>query len=231
MKRRVLDIPEDPPEPPATTTVRPLTEDEVRKGRELLAKLPPVSAPVLEPEVIEADASLLKGRARNIEMFKDYFRGMSVTRIGAKYGLSRTVLHKIKKRDKWDEVAQDIRDREYAALSREHKGLIGKLTSALSKDWERVLRKLGAEDVTLSTDERAHARSLLDSLIKSVRLTDEKPTEIQTTDGTVTHRVLLPPGVTRYGVIPPDKNVEQVEDKGAGKRKPKMTSEDIGDIE
>lgn len=191
----------------------------------------PKKQPMITVGEMEQDPGVAKGRARNIEMFKDYFKGMRISEISVKYGLSRQRVDTIKRRDKWESVSQEIQDRAYAKLSYEWKDFLGKVTLSLKKDWERVMKKLITEENTLTPDERTHGRMLLDHLVKASRLADDKPTEIAATSGVVEHRVLLPEGVKRFGVIPPNSNVNQVEHKESDKDKPKLTPEDVGDID
>lgn len=188
-------------------------------------------APIIAAEDVEQDPGVVKGKARNIEMFKDYFKGMRISEIADKYDLSRQRVDSIKRRDKWETVAQEIRDRAYAKLSYEWKDFLGKVTLSLKKDWERIMRKVVDDDGTLTPAERAHGRVLLTELVKASRLADEKPTEITDNTGVVTHRVLLPEGVKRYGVIPPDSNVKQIEHEETKKDKPKLNIDDVADAD
>jgi hypothetical protein len=188
--------------------------------------------PAATVEEMEKESSVLRGRLRNVEMFKDYFKGMKRQELADKYGISIQRVDFIKKRDKWEKIAQKLRDKAYSAMAHEFKDLLGKVALALKKDWERVVRKVVSDDtVTLSADERTHGRMLLDYLVKASRLADDKPTEISGTSGVVTHRVLLPEGVKRYGVIPPDSNVQQIEHKESEKDKSKIDVDDIDDLD
>ncbi len=181
-------------------------------------------------EVVANDPTLLKGKARNIEMFKDWFKGATLRQIGAKYGISFPRVHEIKKRDNWQKLATDLQERAYAAMSYEWKDFVGKVTIALKKDWERVSKRMLADETLMLTpDERAHGRAMLDNLIKATRLADDKPTEISDTSGTVTHRVLLPPGA-KWGVIPAAGNVTH-EEVGEKKIAKKLSIDDVGDVE
>lgn len=188
-----------------------------------------VKEPILQAAVIE-----LKGRDRDVEMFKDYFKGLRMTQIAVKYGISRQRVDKIKRRDKWNKMAEEIRDRAYAALSYEWKDFAGKVTSTLKKDWERILRRLSENpDAELSDKERAHGRHLLEHLTKATKMADDKPTEVTSTDGVVTHRVLLPAGVKRWGIIPPGAKVEQVEhqEEKKGAAKVSVSDVDVTDVD
>lgn len=186
----------------------------------------------LDVKALARDPGVLKGRARNTEMFKEWFKGKPISKIAEEYGLSRQRVDAIKKRDKWAQVAEELQNRAYSALSYEWKEFVGSITMALKTDWNRAVnRLLKSDDASLTPDERTHGRLLLDHLVKSSRLADDKPTSIQSTEGVVTHRVLLPAGVKRWGVIPPDAKVEQIEAKEVEKEKPKLSLSDVEDLD
>lgn len=153
-----------------------------------------------------------KLKMRDVEMFKDWMSGMSMEKVAEKYELSVPMIYKIKKRDNWNDLKAQIRDKMYQSMLEDLKSFSVELTQALKKDFMIIQKKLNDETPQpLTPEERSHIRLLMDRVLKENRLSDGKPTEVTNTSGEVVHRIILPPGAKRFGIIPPPANVKVIE--------------------
>lgn len=182
----------------------------------------------------EHERSVLRGKTRDLEMFKLWMQGTSCATLAHTFNLSVNSVYKIRKRDRWEKLRQEFNERVYMRQALRLKALTVRLVDAVEKDFNIIIKKLSGETpVALTPEERTHIRMTLDRLLKENRLSDGKPTDIGETTGVVEHRIKLPPGVKRFGVIPPGDNVKQIEstEEQQTKDAAKVTIDDLDGIE
>lgn len=184
------------------------------------------------PPVSDVESpSKLGARRRDIMLFKEWFSGATLTSLASKYGISRQRIGKIRRRDEWDKINAELRDREYKGLAPLVKSMYAKMIRALGTDMDRLIEKLEKNE-PFTAEERKHFLSFTDQLAKSIRLDDGKPTEISSNSNVVTHRILLPPGRSNYGVIPPGPGVVLIPHEEQKKDKtPRLAVDDLVDEE
>lgn len=172
----------------------------------------------------------LRGRDRNLAMFKEWVLGVSGAEIAARYGISAGAVTKIKQKEKWPAKLKELRELQFAEFGQALKGVTVKSMAALNKDLDRIIDKLNKNASNQLTDsERTHLRQLVEFASKGARVEDGKPTDIEEKRGVVEHHILLPPGVKQWGVIPPADNVKFIESKP--KEAPKESIKDIIDLD
>jgi hypothetical protein len=147
--------------------------------------------------------------ARNTAMFKDWIGGNSYEALGVKYSMGRGNVCIIAKKYKWAELKKELQDKLFSLAMADIKGMTLSMTRALKRDMEKIVASMIRENRTLTTEERNHFRIMLDRFLKESRLEDGKPTD--TVGGSVSIELCLPPGVKRFGIIPPDNRVKLVE--------------------
>lgn len=174
-----------------------------------------------------------KDKERDVLMFTDWYTGMRVQDIAEKYNMSIKRVELIRRDRNWKKLAAKVAEKSYTELGNRWKKLSGKLTQILEKDVGRMLKDVEETERQLTHEERQYIRQLLENLNKISRLQEGLPTENVGSTGVVEHRVLLPPGVERFGLIPPPNNVKFVESEVIdGKAESdEITLDDVEDVE
>jgi hypothetical protein len=152
---------------------------------------------------------------RNVAMFKDWIGGMTYESLGEKYGLTLDGVFAISKKQNWKTLKAQLIEKRLAAAGQEVKGMVVTILTALKRDMQMIVDAAVRENRMLTDDERDHFTKLYEKFMKESRLDDGKPTEIS--DETRRVELVLPPGVKRFGVIPPDPRVNLVESKPTDK--------------
>lgn len=196
------------------------------KQKKTKKKKPKTAIPVVEVPASSDKPEELTILQRNVLMFKDWINGLSHEKIADKYKLHVQSVHKIASDNNWTDLKKKTMDKMFSVAVNEVKSMAYTITLALKRDMQKIVHTAIKEDRVLSEAERAHFRTLLDRFFKEARLDEGKPTDI--TGGTQVHRVqlVLPPGVKRFGIIPPDPRVTYVE-KTEEKKSDMMSIDDI----
>lgn len=176
----------------------------------------------------EALEQLPEQVAKELEMYKDYLRYTPIEEMAVKYKMSPENIYKISRTKKWKEKRQSIKEEQYKSLDKRYKAQIVNLFKFIENDLIRLMQRCSRENREMTKEERKHALTAFEVIVKESRLTEGRPTEITDGNHTVRHEVILPPGVKRFGVIPPARNVTQVDAKEV-KEEPKTPEDDVGD--
>jgi hypothetical protein len=161
-------------------------------------------------------------------MLKDWLlTGCSYESLAVKYKVSYSTVATMSAKNDWKGLRQKAMERSFAAAVNEVKGMTLTLTHALKRDMQRVAERAMSENKDLTKEERDHFRALLDRFFKESRLDEGKPTDIQGGNGNQSVNIILPPGVKRFGLIPPAAQVQVVESTSANAPK-QVTLEDAG---
>lgn len=169
-------------------------------------------APKVEIPAVPAVAPLpeLTPEQRNVAMFKEWITtGKTYGQLATQFGLTVDGVDYIAKKNNWKVLRQKAIDRAFSTAVMEVKSMALTMTLALKRDMEMIIADSIKEKRQLKEVERSHFRTLLDRFFKEARLDEGKPTEITT--GTQKVELVLPPGVKRFGIIPPDPRVTLIE--------------------
>lgn len=162
----------------------------------------------------KTDAQVIAADSVELQMYKDYLRAtMTMDELAAKYGMSASNLYVIAKANKWKDKRRKAKERAYSNLDEKYKNLIVDLVSFIDRDAKLLMQKCLKENREMTMQERSYMISLFEKYTKEQKLTDGKPTEITGGTSVVRHEVILPPGAKRFGVMPPDARVTEVEYK------------------
>lgn len=190
--------PDQPAPPPESSEPAKVNKKRARKKKKH-------KPPVIKQTVI------MSAMERNVAMFRDWITGTTKTDLAIRYDVNINTVLKVSKENNWDALKKKAIDRMLGAAVQEVKGMAYMMTLALKRDMEIIIKQAVQENRTLSGAERDHFAKLLDRFMKEARLDDGKPTEISSDTKRV--ELVLPPGVKRFGIIPPDPRVHLVESK------------------
>lgn len=171
-------------------------------GVEVPAPAPPTDPNQKTPEQLKDE--------RDLSMFSDWLLGKTFTELSEKYNIDRSTVAVISKRYGWKKLKNELKHRQYKKAMLRMKESAIRIQSLLDEDLTRMVDDVREKKRPLTTDERAHLRSLQDRILKEIRLEDGQPTEIES-GGPRQLEIILPPGAKRFGVMPPGPNVKLIE--------------------
>lgn len=159
----------------------------------------------------ESLKEILVSEPTEILMFKDYLRHMKMEDIASKYEMSEKNVYHIAKNNNWKNKRKKAKELAYKRLEKIYKEQVVDIVKFIQHDVNTLITRCITEKREMTKEERQYVLSLFEKYTKETKLVDGKPTEITDGNHKIIHEVILPAGVTRYGVIPPDPSVIQVE--------------------
>lgn len=167
---------------------------------------------------------------RDLQMFKDWIKGLTHAEIATRYGVSTAHVSFLSSKHKWREARASIRKKRYSLAIQSLQEDAADLISALKKDFRLTMADQIKTNRTFNKDERKHFMDMLDRFLKETRLEDGKPTDVLNNNHKI--EVVLPAGVTHFGVIPPPSNSTiKVTNKPKEVEKIKDPAEEYNDID
>ncbi len=167
-------------------------------------------AEVISDPQVSAPENMADKALRDVKMFREWLSGKTYKQLAVENDLSICRLFDIAKKYKWKDLKKELLDRQFrAALARTREIAIF-TQDALAEDIKNFVSKAREGKRDLTKEERDHLRAMYDRILKEIRLDEGKPTDIGN-NGTVQVEIVLPPGVRRFGLVPPSPNVKTIE--------------------
>jgi transposase len=170
--------------------------DSDKKDIEILPKAEPAPDNTMEASKI----------VRDMEMFKAWLAGASMSQIAEKFSVSVPTVSLVAKKYKWKTHLVRYQKRQYRLATNRLKTIMPKLQDVLEQDAIQISETAKRENRMLTPAERSYLLSLYDRILKEIRLDDGNPTDVPSpgSTGKVSVEIILPAGSKDIGIIPPN---------------------------
>lgn len=167
-----------------------------------------------------------------LEMFRDWVTdNLSFAQLAEKYGVNRSTVYRYSQIYKWRDNRNKLAQKSFDHAVTRMVTATSSMMSAIIDDFNKMEdRRRKRPDQSFDPKERAHIMAMLDRFMKEHRLEQGQPTELSTGQ-TPTVNLVLPPGVTNFGLVPvPESNIKTVASQPKAEQAPEV-SLDLTELE